>query len=134
MIQATATTLAVPKWQANLYTRRIRPHRLVETADGEFKKAFWSMKLLYVVLERGEDEFIPFCVTWPRGRLVFTDNRECWTGTAGTTGQWGTRPPSEAGKRRTLTPTAWVAEVSRLIGTERAEQITGMLSRGNPLF
>jgi hypothetical protein len=106
----------------------------VETADGEVKAAFWSMKLLYVVLERGEDDFIPFCVTWPKGKLVFSDTRECWTGTAGSTGRWDTRPASKPGNRRTLTPTAWKVEVSRLIGTERAEQIIRTLSRGRPPF
>ena len=133
MTNATAPAPA-PTWLAGLSTRRIRPHRLVETPDGEIRTAFWTMELLYVVLERGKSERLVFGVTWPKGRLTFSDSRECLTGTAGSTGQWGTRPPSAAGKRRTLTPTAWKADVSRLIGAERADEIIRLLSRGIPPF
>jgi hypothetical protein len=55
--------------------------------------------------------------------LTFTDPREQWAGTAGTRGVWGTLPEQPAGKARSLTPTAFREEVSRLIGAERAEQI-----------
>ena len=57
------------------------------------------------------------------GHITFTDSRECETGTGGTTGLWGTLPPMEAGLPRSLTPTAFKAELSRLVGIETAEQV-----------
>lgn len=59
------------------------------------------------------------------GMPVFTDEREAATGAAGLThrgpcpGEQYTKP----GPVRKLTPTAWVAEVSRLIGQQRAQEI-----------
>lgn len=118
---------SAPTWRAGIAQRRIYVRRSVETPDGEIKEVSRPLDLLYVVLERREGEAIPFCVTRPKGRLVFSDKRECSTGTAGSTGRWGTRPASRPGPRRTLTPIAWVAEVSRLIGRERAEEIVRLL-------
>ena len=118
----------VPTWRAGIAGRRIYVRRLIETSGGKVKQVSRPLNLLYVVLERGEGEAIPFCVTRPKGRLVFSDKRECSTGTAGSTGQWGTLPASKPGQRRSLTPTAWVAEVSRLISRERAEEIVRLLS------
>jgi hypothetical protein len=123
---------AAPAWQAGFTERRIYVRRLVETKDGEIKEVSKPLDLFYVILHRGEGECIPFCVCWPKGRLTFSDSRECRTGTAGSAGLWGTRPPSQAGKRRSLTPTAWVAEVSRLIGGERAWEIVRSLGGGKP--
>ncbi len=57
------------------------------------------------------------------GQITFTDRRECETGTGGTTGLWGTLPPMPAGLPRSLTPTAFKAELGRLVGIETAEQV-----------
>ena len=131
---ANSPTPSAGRWQAGFAERQIYPKRRVEKPDGEIKIVSRPLTLLYVTLDRGDGEQIAFCVSWPKGRLVFSDNRECHTGTAGSTGQWGTHSPSKAGKRRTLTPTAWKVEVSRLIGMEKAEQIVRILSNGNPFF
>jgi hypothetical protein len=123
-----------PKWRAELAARRIYPRRLVKTPDGETKEVSSPIDLFSVVLLRGEGERIPFHVSWPKGRPVFSDSRECLTGTSGSTGVWGTRPPSKAGNRRALTSTGWVAEVSRLIGIDEAERIVRVLSAAKPPF
>jgi hypothetical protein len=123
---------AAPRWRAAITGRRIYVKRKKDTTQGEAQGVSRPLDLLYVVLGRTEDESVYFCVTRPNGQLTFSDSRECWTSAAGTTGQWGTRPASKPGKRCTFTPTAWVAEVSRLIGTERAEEIVRRLSRGSP--
>jgi hypothetical protein len=75
---------------------------------------------------------ISFRVNRRQGRsLTFTDPREQWTGTAGTRGIWGTLPEQPAGKPRSLTPTAFLAEVARLIGAERAAEIVRGLMASN---
>jgi len=72
---------------------------------------------------------VRFRVNRRNGRpLTFTDPREQGTGTAGTRGIWGTLPEQPAGKPRSLTPTAFREELSRLIGAERAEQIVRELT------
>lgn len=114
----TASRQAAPKWQAGITVRRIYIKKTREIKDGETKDVSRPLDLLNVILERAEGESISFCVTHPKGRLTFSDRRECRTGSAGTAGIWGTRPASNPGKRRSLTPTAWMAEVSRLIGYE----------------
>jgi hypothetical protein len=131
----TPTTQA-PAWRAGVAWRQVYPRRLVETEDGETKVKSWPLTLFYVVLERREGEQIVFGVSWPlpHGRLVFSDSRECSTGVTGSTGRWGTRPPCKAGRRRTMTPTEWKAEVRRFIGEEEADRIVRFLSRGKPLF
>jgi hypothetical protein len=130
-----APTTAIPKWQARLAKRRIYPRVLKKNEDGETKVVAQPVSLFYVVLERREGEEIIFFASWPlpHGRLVFSDSRECSTGAHGTTGRWGTRPPSKAGKRCTLTPTAWKEEVRRFIGEAEAEKIVRFLSRGKSL-
>ena len=136
MTPGYTSTTAAPAWQASLATRRIYPRRLKKTEDGETKVVSMSVNLFYVILYRREDEEIIFPVSWPlpHGRLVFSDSRECLTGVAGSTGLWGTRPPSKPGKRRTLTPTAWKEEVRRFIGEEEADWFVRFLSKGKPFF
>lgn len=64
------------------------------------------------------------------GRPVFTDEREAFTGAAPLTlrgplpGERYTKP----GPVRKLTPTAWSAEVARLIGAGRAAEVVAELS------
>src|SRR5262245_20284326 len=130
MVAVNTPTTQAPAWRAGLAWRQVYPRRRVETEDGETKVESWPLKLFYVVLERGEDEQILFGVSWPlpHGRLVFSDSRECSTGVARSTGRWGTRPPSKpGGRRRTMTPTEWKAEVRRFIGDEEADQIIRFL-------
>ena len=57
------------------------------------------------------------------GRFTFSDPRERTTGTAGTTGIWGTRPAARLARPRSLAPTAFKLEAARLIGIERAEEL-----------
>lgn len=77
----------------------------------------------FVELTRSGCPPIRFAVCRRKGSVTFCDARERSTGTAGTDGCWGNCTPQKPGKSRSLTPTAWVAETSRLIGTERAEEI-----------
>ncbi len=65
------------------------------------------------------------------GHITFTDRRECETGIGGTTGRWGTLPPMEAGLPRSLTPNAFKAELSRLVGIETAEQVIREITQGD---
>jgi len=135
MTPGNASATAAPIWQANLARRRIYTRRLEETEDGETKVVSRPVNLFSVVLQRREGEEIIFPVSWPlpHGRLVFSDSRERSTGTAGSAGKWGTGPPSKpAGKRRTMTPTAWKAEVRRFIGEEEADKIVRFLIVGKP--
>ncbi len=54
--------------------------------------------------------------------ITFCDKREAMTG-SDTGGLWASRPPKKSGSSRTLTPTAWKVEVSRLIGSDQADEI-----------
>ena len=131
-MDANAAPPVLAGWNVGLLNKRLYLKYLVEDEDGELKKRSRPFDIVYVVLERGDTQ-IPFCLSYPKGRLVFSDTRECLTGSAGSTGRWNTRPPTKAGKRRTLTPTAWIAEVSRFIGTEQATKIARYLQQGKPV-
>src|SRR5262249_43477188 len=112
---------------AGFIERRIYVKVQEETPEGEIRVRSRPLDLHYVVLVRGED-CIPFCVRRRKGRLTFSDRREQQTGVAGTTGYWGNRTPQKpGGRRKSLSPSAWVAEVSRLIGTEQAREIVRQL-------
>ena len=65
------------------------------------------------------------------GQITFTDRRECETGIGGTTGLWETRPPMQAGLPCSLTPTAFKAELARLVGFETAEQVVREIMQGD---
>lgn len=130
---ATADANSGSGWRVRMGDRLAFVPAWIEKPDGTLKLGSKAINIFHVFLERGEEEFIDFIVTWPNGRMVFTDTRECQTGTAGTTGLWGTRPASKPGRRRSLSPLAWVAEVTRFIGKEEAERIVHQLRRGNPL-
>lgn len=114
---------AAAKWQAGFTERRI----YVKVQDEETGKVrSFPLDLLYVVLSRGSDDLL-FCVNRRKGSLTFTDYREQFTGSTGTAGLWGSLPPQKPGRRRSLSPSAWVSEVARLIGTERAREIVRIL-------
>jgi hypothetical protein len=135
MAPGNVSATTAPAWQARLARRRIYARHVEETEDGETKVVTRPVNLFFVVLERGDGEEIIFPVSWPLpyGRLVFTDRRERSTGTAGSMGLWGTRPPSKpGGKGHTLTPTAWKEEVRRFIGSEEADKIVRLLIVGKP--
>jgi hypothetical protein len=84
----------------------------------------------YVDVTRPDGDRIRFRVNRSGGRVVsFTDYREQGTGTAGTTGIWGTLPPQPAARRCSLTPTAFRAELARLAGQVRADEIIESLNR-----
>ena len=127
MTTATNHTPQVQAWQADICERRIYVKQQVETDDGETKIRSKPLDLVYVVLQRGEQECIPFCVCRRKSGLTLSDRREELTGAAGTDGLWNSRTPQKRGRRRSLTPTAWVAEVSRFIGAERAREILRLL-------
>ena len=67
---------------------------------------------------------IDFFVNHRGGRdITFTDPRGRDLGIAGVTGIWGTRPAPIVYKPRPLLPTAFRAELARLIGAEPAASI-----------
>jgi hypothetical protein len=116
------------RWQAEVVTE----HRCIpikkKTPCGETVVTFCKVPVSHVVISKPGCEGVRFRVNRRRDRcLTFTDSREQHTGTAGSTGQWGTRPASKPGPRRSLTPIAWTSEVARLIGTQRAEDIVRSL-------
>jgi len=138
-----------PGWQANVkcelrympMTEETTAGAIVETTDGELVQRppttrwrkteegetvdMW-LKVCdcFVDVFRPGGERIRFRVNRPTDRhLTFTDPRARSAGTAGTTGPWGTLPAPRAARPRPLTPTGFKAEVARLIGTERADEI-----------
>jgi hypothetical protein len=90
----------------------------------------------FVDVSRPGDERIRFRVNHRRGRhLTFTDPRARTAGTAGTTGLWGTLPPIPAVKTRPLTPIEFRAELARLVGSAKAEEITsGLVKKFRPTY
>jgi hypothetical protein len=128
MMNATGNALA-GRWQAEVVTG----HRCIpikeRTPLGDAVVRFFKVEVSHVVISKAGYEGVRFRVNRRNGRcLTFTDTREEQTGTAGSTGLWGTRPASKPGGiRRSLRPTAWVCEVAQLIGTERAEEIVRTL-------
>jgi hypothetical protein len=96
---------------------------LKATKEGETEVDFLRVSVSYVEIFLPGDDPIRFRVNRRRGRsLSFTDDRECFTGTAGTTGIWGTLPPAPAGPSRSLTPTAFKRELARFIGRRRPKR------------
>lgn len=116
------------RWQAEVVTK-IKTVPIEETTPwGETVIAFRKLKVSHVVIVKPGYPGIRFRVNRRRDRpLTFTDFREEETGTAGTAGIWGTRPMQRRGRRRSLTPRAFLTEVSHLIGSERAAEIVHTL-------
>ena len=108
--------------------RRPSTTRWRKAEEGETVDMWLKVWSCFVDVFRPGGERIRFRVNRRDGRrLSFTDPRERTAGTAGTTGLWGTRPALRANRPRALTPTAFKAEVARLIGADRAEEIVRQL-------
>src|SRR5690349_20187095 len=109
------------RWQAEVMTELKTIPFEETTTRGDPVLTFRKVPVSHVVIFKPGVPGVRFRVNRRSDRpLTFTDPREADAGTAGTAGMWGTRPPSEpGGKRRSLTPRAFIAEVSRLIGHER---------------
>jgi hypothetical protein len=132
MTEATGKAVS-GRWQAEVVTeyRCIPMDEL--TPWGDVVTKFCNIGVTFVVISRGCTA-IRFRVNRRDDRpLTFTDTRDEETGVAGSTGLWGTRPPSRpGGRRRSLRPTGFVAEVARLIGTQRATDIVQQVSIAKP--
>lgn len=127
MMNATGNALT-GRWQAEVVKeyRCIPKHE--EKPWGDTVVTFRKIVVSHVVICKPGYEGLQFRVNRRNDRpLTFTDSREQQTGFAGSTGRWGTRVASKRGRRQSLTPTAWIAEVARLIGTERAQEIVRLL-------
>jgi len=108
---ATATSKSKPAWQAKVTAKTF-----------EITQQFVDLS------HPGGAEF-RFRVDRRKGQpLTFTDFREPGTGTAGTTGIWGTRPPQPAGRSCSLTPTSFRYELAALVGAKRAAEIIESLT------
>jgi len=108
---ATATSKSKPAWQAEVTAKTF-----------EITQQFVDLS------HPGGAEF-RFRVDRRKGQpLTFTDFREPGTGTAGTTGIWGTLPPQRPAKLCTLTLTGFRFELAELVGAERAEEIIESLT------
>jgi len=110
---ATATSKSKPAWQAEV-TERKR----------------WIVDEFVDITRPNSGEVeVRFRINRRDGRLVsFTDYRGEGSGTAGTTGIWGTLPPERAARRCALTPTAFRFELAKLVGEQRAEEIIKSLT------
>jgi hypothetical protein len=133
MAQATGKAVSAP-WHAEVVTeyRCIPMDEL--TPWGDVVTKFYNIGTTFVVISRPGFDAIRFRVNRRDDRpLTFTDTRDEETGVAGSTGVWGTWPPSKpGGRRRTLTPTAWKAEIRRFIGEAEADTFVRFLSKGKP--
>jgi hypothetical protein len=128
----TNTTCNAPtgRWQAEVVTMYRCIPMEERTAWGDPVITYRKVPVGYVVLSRPCGDEIRFRVNLRKDRPIsFTDPREAMTGAGGTAGVWGTRPEQRPGRCRSLTPSGFVAEVSRLIGTERAEEIVREVTR-----
>ncbi|MFI5454730.1 MAG: hypothetical protein ACHRXM_04705 [Isosphaerales bacterium] len=124
----TATSNCNPAWQAEVRWERRYVHMEEESAEGETVDTFLKVWDCFADVFRPGGERIRFRVNRRKGRrLTLTDPRDRTAGTAGTTGPWGTLPAPRVSRPRALTPTGFKAEVARLIGTERAEEIVRLL-------
>lgn len=115
------TIQTVPTWNAQI-VRGDRRFPEIEDSETGAKIRICVMSTA-VVISRNEHRII-FPVSRRKGHLTFTDNREMKTGTF-----YDRREDRQvgAGSKKSLTATAWIQEVSRLIGRERANQIVSEL-------
>jgi len=111
-------------------TPAIELEELPEDETGDHFDTLWEC---FVDVFPPGNERIRFRVNHREGRdLTFTDPRDRTAGTAGTTGRWGTPPPPRVVKPRPLTLIEFRAELARLIGAEKAEEITSDLVKKFP--
>jgi len=133
----TATSDRKPAWQAEL-TGKTCWVPITEEA-GEREDAAEGTAEGVVDFVRVRDDFVDVFQPgggWIRFRvnrrkdrhLSFTDYREQQTGTAGNSGIWGTLPPQQAGKPRSLTLAAFRLELAGLVGTEGTDEILSSLT------
>jgi len=144
-----ATSVTKPAWTAKVnWVRRYyriptetRDVALPETPaveveelpEDETQVLFGKVWDCFVDVFRPGDERIRFRVNRRKGRwLTFSDPRDRIKGIAGTTGLWGTLPPQPAVKPRPSTLTEFRAELARLIGAEKAEEIINDLLKKFP--
>jgi len=146
------TNVSKPAWTAKVtFVRRCyripaetRDVALPETlavevedlAEAETRDLLGKVSDCYVDMFRPSDERIRFRVNRRKGRwLTFSDPRDRIKGIAGTTGLWGTLPPQPAVKPRPSTLTEFRAELARLIGAEKAQEIIkDLLKKFPPLY
>jgi hypothetical protein len=120
----TATVLKTSKREACAGLDENSGAEPLEAPQAETVQAIMTVWVCFVEVRPPGSEPVRFRVNQRAGRpLSFTDPRETLTGIAGTTGIWGTRAPLRALKPRSLTPTAFRAELARLIGAEKAGEI-----------
>jgi hypothetical protein len=83
-----------------------------------------TIRVCFIRFTRAGVEPIRFRVNpLKSGGFTFSDPRGRNSGTAGTTGIWGTLPPLPVPRPRSLLPTAFLREAARMVGEARASQI-----------
>jgi hypothetical protein len=119
--------------EAQQAERRDRAKRAGKSAEEvDALEEFIVVSSRFVEIHREGCEPVRFRINRRKGRqITFTDRRECETGSGGTTGLWGTRPAMPAGLPRSLAPTAFKAELGRLVGIETVEQIFREIMQGD---
>jgi hypothetical protein len=94
----------------------------VETLDEPPERV--TIRVCFIRFARAGVEPIRFRVNPLKdGHFTFSDPRGRNSGTAGTTGIWGTLPPLPVPRPRSLSPTAFRLEAARMVGDARACQI-----------
>jgi hypothetical protein len=92
----------------------------------------FSVLILVVEFTRPGCRRIRFRVQSPdKGRFTFSDPRERYTGTAGTTGLWGTLPPLRSPNSLSFTQTSFNLKATRFVGAERADEIVREIRDGD---
>ena len=110
-------------WMGETETRKTLVPSGGFTANG--KPVMRPVYHRYITLTKqwptGHVDSIRFTVTKNKNGTVITDARETLTGAAPVySRQFTTEEYCKAGKKKSMTPIAWIAEVTRLIGQENA--------------
>ena len=129
------------RWEKRFYTtvEEVPQAETVETPEGEVAAAHEATtvefphqaRVCFVDLFRSGHDAITFRVNYRKGRpFTISDPRELTAGTAGVTGIWGTLPAPPVYKPRPLSLAAFRAELTRLVGPERAEEVIQVFRSG----
>lgn len=115
----------LPTWAGETETKRIFLPTGQYRANGQ--PVLRPITIRYIVLTHARYEPLRFTVTHItrngfRGTTI-CDHRPEATGHHGTTGIWGTRKSAKAGKAQSYGPSAWVDEVTHLIGAQQAWEL-----------
>lgn len=114
-------------WSGETETRKTLIPTGGFTANGKPKMRPVYHRYIYLskVWPSGHRSEIKFTVTRNKNGTVITDDRETLTGAAQHTNkQFQTEEYCKPGKKKSMTPIAWIAEVSpRLITKEQANQL-----------